>query len=373
MEKGDRIGVVHLISGLGLGGAERMLLWTARHYEKRSFDMVVVSLMSEGALASLVREEGVRVVELGQRRGRLSPKGLWELIKVCRSLSPDLLQGHLFHSNILSRFLALFVPRACSLSTRHNEADSRFRTLMYRATSRLSAGTVVFSRAVKIHTLKDSRSGGEVRLIPYGIDPERPGREREAVRRDLGLDGDAWIWVTVGRLTRQKGLDVLIEAFSSVGQKMPFPVTLLVVGDGEEREALEDQSNRGAGKGNVVFLGERDDVTDLLCAGDAFVLSSRWEGGPLVVLEAMAAGLPVVATRVGDVDRMIVDGVTGLIVPPENVRELSEGMVQIMRLGVEARQWGASGRERVRNSFSYSNTQRQMENFYREIIHGSCS
>jgi glycosyltransferase involved in cell wall biosynthesis len=367
METDVRISVLHLISGLEMGGAERMLLWTARHFDRDSIDLVVVSLMSGGALASLIRAEGVRVLEMGQRRGRLSLMVIWRLIRLTRSLTPRIVQGHLFHSNILSRFLAPLVPGARSISTRHNETDTPFRALLYRVTDRLSAGTIVFSEPVRRHALKDSRVGGEVRLVPYGIDPERPARDREEVRKELGLDPDAWIWITVGRLTRQKGLDLLIEAFSEAGKRVSFPLFLLIVGPGEDRPILEAQAKRRTREGEVVFLGQRGDVADLLAASDAFVLSSRWEGGPLVVLEAMAAALPVVATRVGDVDRMVVDGVTGLVVDPGNVPELTEAMVRVVGLGAKARQWGAAGNRRVLTSYQFSRTQRQVENFYLEI------
>jgi len=367
METESRIGVLHLISGLGMGGAERMLLWTARHFDRESFDLVVVSLMSGGVLAPLVRAEGVRVLEMGQRRGRLSLMVIWKLIRLYRSLTPHILQGHLFHSNILSRFLAPLVPGARSISTRHNETDTPLRAFLYKITDRLSAGTIVFSESVRRHVLKDSRAGGEVRLVPYGIEPGKPSKDREFMRKELGIDADAWIWITVGRLTRQKGLDLLIEAFSEAGQRVSVPLFLLIVGPGEDRPILEAQALRCAVEREVVFLGERDDIADLLAASDGFVLSSRWEGGPLVVLEAMAAALPVVATRVGDVDRMVVDGVTGLVVNPGSVLELTEAMIRVMGAGEEAGQWGACGNKRALASYHFSRTQVQVENFYREI------
>jgi len=348
-----------------------MVLWTARHFDRKSMDLVVVSLMSGGALAPQVRAEGVRVVEMGQRRGWLSPMAVLRLIKLLRTLSPLILQGHLFHSNILSRFLAPFVPGARSISTRHNEKDTPLRAFLYRITARLSAGTIVFSESVRRHTLSDTRSGGEVRLVPYGIDPDSPGRDRESMRRELGLGPEAWVWITVGRLTPQKGLDLLIEAFAEVAERVNGPLFLLIVGAGPDRTFLESLAHRCTRKGGVLFLGERDDVADLLAASDAFVLSSRWEGGPLVVLEAMAARLPVVATRVGDVDRMVVNGVTGLVVPPGSVEHLADSMARIMDLGLKTRQWGAAGSRRVLATFPFSRTQRQVEKFYWETAEGS--
>ena len=189
--------ILHLISGLGVGGAEMMLLWTARLYERRSCDIMIVSLMSGGPIASLIRGEGVKVVELDQKRGRLSPGALLKLWKQAKAFSPDIIQGHLFHSNLISRFLSLLVPGARSVCTRHNETDSPFRTFLYKITAPMSKGTIVFSEPVRRHALRDSSLGGPVYLAPYGIDPGSPSKDRAHVRTELGLPSDAFIWISL--------------------------------------------------------------------------------------------------------------------------------------------------------------------------------
>ncbi len=367
MKADSRIGILHLISGLDLGGAEMMLLWTARHFDRESFDLMVVSLMSGGPMASLIRAEGVEVVEMGQKRGRLSPRTFFRLVRLVRSFAPAIIQGHLFHSNVLSRFLVLLVPGARSISTRHNEVDNASRRTIYSITALLSAGTVVFSEPVRRHAAKDSSSGGPVHLAPYGIDPQEPSVGRDAVRLELGLLSHDYVWMAVGRLTRQKGFDILIEAFSSLCKESEMTPVLLFVGDGEDRGSLEAQASGMVEEGFVRFLGQRDDVANLLGASDAFVLSSLWEGGPLVVLEAMAAGVPVVATRVGDASNMVVEGETGVLVQPGDVADLAGAMRKVMEQGQEASQWGLRGKERVESKYSYGRTQRSMEEFYRSL------
>ncbi len=364
MEGDDRIGVIHLISGLEMGGAERMLLWTARHHNRETFEIMVVSLMSGGHLAPLIRAEGVEVVELGQKKGRLSFRTMSRLLRLTRSFSPVIIQGHLFHSNLISRFLALLVPGALSVSTRHNEIDSPFRKLLYKITSPFSSGTVVFSEPVQRHSMNDSSSGGPVHLAPYGIDPQQPYKDRDIVRSDLGLSSGTFLWIAVGRLTKQKGFDILLEAFSALLDTIDTSSLLLLVGEGEEREFLEKKGSEMVKEGCVKFLGQRDDIPNLLTASDAFVLSSRWEGGPLVVLEAMAAGLPVVATRVGGTPDMVVEGETGTLVPPGEISDLAEAMGKVMEDGQRARRWGLKGQERMLANFSYQRTQRSMEQFY---------
>jgi glycosyltransferase involved in cell wall biosynthesis len=231
----------------------------------------------------------------------------------------------------------------------------------------LSAGTIVFSEPVLRYVEGDNSFGRPVHLVPYGIDPHPPFVERATVRKELDLASDSYVWITVGRLTRQKGFDLLIEAFNRLRRTVEMPSVLLFVGDGEEREALQKLAAGLVSEGVVKFLGQRDDVPNLLGASDAFVLSSHWEGGPLVILEAMAAGLPVVATRVGDVGKMVVEGKTGVDVPPGNPEILSGAMERIMNLGLESSQWGEAGKERVQAMFHYSQTQRLMEEAYLEL------
>jgi len=362
------IKVLHLISGLGIGGAEIMLLWTARFYDRGSSDIMIVSLISGGRVASMIRGEGVEVIELDQKRGRLSPAALIKLIKQARYFSPDIIQGHLFHSNLISRFLALLVPGARSVSTRHNEVDSLLRRFFYTITAPFSGGTIVFSEPVRSHSLKDSSLGGPVHLAPYGIDPQYSSIGRDVIRSGLELPHDAFVWIAVGRLTRQKGFDILISAFSDLCASTPGKPILLLVGDGEEKSILEKQASGMVQEGHISFLGQRHDMPDLLAASDAFVLSSRWEGGPLVLLEAMAAGLPVVATRVGDASNMVVEGKTGVLVQSGDVSGLTAAMTKIMKEAEGARLWGLKGKERMEANYSYRRTQKSMEQFYQELV-----
>ena len=166
MKTENRLGVLHMISGLEFGGAEKMLLWAARHHNRKMIRLGVVSLMSGGTLAQDIRGEDVEVLEFGQRRGWLSPGAFFKLVKAARSFNPRFIQGHLFHSNILARLIALFVPGARALTTRHNETDSITRVLLYALTSFLNAGTIVFSDAVMEHVKQDNLAGRPLRLVP---------------------------------------------------------------------------------------------------------------------------------------------------------------------------------------------------------------
>ena len=367
METDNRLGVLHMISGLEFGGAEKMLLWAARHHNREVIRLGVVSLMSGGTLAQDIRREGVQVLELGQRKGRLSPGAFFQLVKEARSFGPRFIQGHLFHSNILARLIAPLVPGASALTTRHNETDSITRVFLYALTSFLNAGTIVYSDAVLRHVKRDNLAGSPLRLVPYGIDLPDQVDDRTRIRAQLGIESGAFVWITVGRLTRQKGYRILVDAFQRLIGSGGAGAILVIVGDGEERDALKRHVSEGGLNGSVIFTGPRHDIPSLLSAADGYVLSSLWEGGPLVVLEAMAAGLPVVATRVGDVENMVSEGVTGRVVDPSDLEGLAQAMEELMNLVDETVKWGREGRRRVSDRFNFETTQKFVERIYMDF------
>ena len=182
----------------------------------------------------------------------------------------------------------------------------------------------------------------------------------------MGVPEKGRVWIAVGRLSRQKGFDLLLEAFGKIAAQEEKP-WLVIVGEGDQRQPLMEMSARWSLTDHILFLGDRGDAGDLMTGADYFVLSSLWEGGPLVVLEAMAAGLPVVATDVGDVSSMVVDGETGFVVQPSRPDELARAMKQMMDLDSRSRELGQAGLERVRKLYDYSSTQREMERCYLEL------
>jgi len=215
----------------------------------------------------------------------------------------------------------------------------------------------------------------------YGIDPDRvvavqngidPDRfavgpdEREAARRRLGVPGDAFVLLFVGRLSRVKGIDVLLDALATIETPAgPAPITL-VVGDGPLRAELETRAARGSVE--VRFLGWQNDVQRVLAAADGFVLPSHYEGLPLSVAEAMAAEVPVVATAVCGTPEIVVDGVTGFLVPPGDAVALGEAVNRLIKMTPEARrQMGVAGRERVRTRFHVDRKAAEVLEIYADL------
>ena len=378
METDGRIGVLHVISGLGLGGAERMLLWSARYHDRNLVRMGVVSLMSGGELANDIRREQVEVYELGQGRGSLSLLSFTRLMTIVREFRPRVIQGHMYHSNLLVRLAGVLGRQTAVLSTRHIDHAPLVRRLINGVTGILNDGTLVFSRRILDEERRENLFRRPVRLVQYGIEiptladgDEGSGNGKENapgsdLKEGLDIPPDAFVWAAMGRLTRQKGFVYLIDAFSRVHDAAGDSF-LIIVGDGEDRRMLEGRAmDRGIGH-RVIFTGARTDTLAILGISDAFVLSSLWEGGPLVVLEAMAANLPVVSTRVGDAPSMVEEGETGTLVDPGDAGQLADAMCRVQDMGPGIRDWGLSGRRRVEEHYDFRRVQREMETYYQEL------
>jgi glycosyltransferase involved in cell wall biosynthesis len=205
--------------------------------------------------------------------------------------------------------------------------------------------------------------------IPNGISPPPPGRSRAVVRAELDLlDSDRLI-LAVGSLTRQKDHAVLIEAFQRVARRASG-VHLAIAGEGPLRTALERQVNDAGLTDRVHLLGARSDAVDLIAAADAFALASVREGLSITLLEAMRAGCPVVATRVGGSPEAIEHGASGWIVEPRDPRALSEALLELLGDPVHAAECARSARQCWQERFTAERMVADTEELYQEVLSG---
>jgi glycosyltransferase involved in cell wall biosynthesis len=224
--------------------------------------------------------------------------------------------------------------------------------LAYRLGARRVDGFIAVSDDVATaitHAYRPPR--GRLFLIPNGVDVERYAEQgdRAGVRAGLGLPASARLIIVVAKLFAQKGHAVLLEALASTSVRTDDAV--LVVGEGPERDRLEDIARR-RGLRCVRFLGARPDIPQLLAASDLFVLPSLWEGLPMALLEGMAAGLPVIATDVAGSRQVVVNGESGLLVPPGDPTALASAMTGLLADDAERTRLGRAARQRVESEFS---------------------
>jgi glycosyltransferase involved in cell wall biosynthesis len=216
---------------------------------------------------------------------------------------------------------------------------------------------------------KQSINSKKIMVILNGIDVEKFQRNIDTTNKkaELQIGEDEMVVGSVGRLVQVKDYPTLLKAFAIITNKIN-KCKLVILGDGILRAELEAYVNENGLSKKVMFLGSRRDIPEMMQIFDVFVLSSVSEGLPIALLEAMAAGIPVVATMVGGIPEVVVDGGTGLLVPPQNPAVLAEAISSVLLDKEKARYMGTSGRHRVVESFNLSNTSQSYEQVYDETI-----
>ncbi len=349
------LAIVHVVSSYGVGGQERVALDLAIGQQARGHHVSVLSLAPapDGAMADEFAEAGIAVGRV-EKRGGLDPTLVPRLAMELKSRGADVVHTH----NPLPLIYGAPAARlagAAAIHTKHGKnPGSRAHMMLRRAAAQLAHAFVAVSDATAAQA-REQRDMPSDRLhtIPNGIRLERyaPDVEaRRAVRTELAL-GDAWVVGTVGRLDQYKNQSLLVRAMAPL---LAEGVKLVIVGDGDARTDVEAAvaSLPGSARANVTLTGRRMDVPQLVHAFDVFALSSRSEGLPLVVPEAMSAGLPVIATAVGGLPSVIDDGVTGLLVPVDETK-LGEALAMLAHDQARARAMGVRAREVALDRYSH--------------------
>jgi glycosyltransferase involved in cell wall biosynthesis len=332
--------ILQVISTLGVGGAERMVASLARNLRRHGHAVAVVSLSGaqRNAVETALRSEDVSLHFLGARAGRAAL--FREAARVVADFRPDVIHTHLG----AMKYAMAGWRRSRMIHTVHNlaEHDSAWknRTLQWVA---FRAGVVPVAIGEAVAATMRRMYGLSPCIIPNGIPVASfasPPAARDETRVALGIPRDAPTFVTVARLMPQKDHATLVRALASARLR-DLDARCLIVGDGELRPSLERLADELEVRDRVRFLGVRADVPQLLAASDVFVLSSRFEGNPLAVMEAMAAGRPVVSTAVGCVPELV-DARTGELVPPGSPGALEAAMFRLASDPALARTKGAA-------------------------------
>jgi glycosyltransferase involved in cell wall biosynthesis len=362
--------IFFLSTSMGMGGADQQILLLARAMRARGHEVRIVALAPLGPMGLEAQREGIPTASLDLQRSFQDLPHVIRLARMIRAWRPDVLHSHMVHANLLARALRPIVRVPTLISTIHSISDGgRFRMAAYRLTSFLVDRVTIISRlAAERYVQIGAVPASQIQVVPNAVDTEqfRPlPATRAALRRELGL-GDEFVWLAVGRFEEPKAYPTMIGAFArlAVGR---LPSRLLLVGQGSLRNVLEGLIRTEKLAARVQFLGVRRDVPELMGAADGYVLSSVREGMPVVLLEAAAAGLPIVATRVGGVAEVTEDGATGLLVPPANPAALAEAMQRIEALDPEARRaMGARGRALVEERYGTERVMEMWDRLYRE-------
>jgi starch synthase (maltosyl-transferring) len=345
--------VALVITDLNVGGAERMLVALATHLDRRRWRPAVICLDHPGPLAGVLCNAGVEVDCLGASPRR-PLQALRRLTRSFRRHAPRLVQSFLFHANVAARLAAPWAGAPWVLGgLRVAEHQKRWHRVLDRLTARLAAGSVCVSRGVERFSRDVVGLPAErLTVIPNGVDPATFDPVEPVPRAGLGVPPGADVVLSIGRLDAQKGVADLLDAAEWVIARRP-EWHLVLVGDGPERPwLLARLAARPALAERVHWLGRRDDVPALLAAADLLVLASHWEGMPNVVLEAMAARRPVVATAVEGSEDLVTPGQSGWLVTPRDPAALGQALLEAALDPDRRYRYGAAGRARVEAEFA---------------------
>lgn len=364
--------IIFLTTGLNYGGAETQLVQLAMQLKARSWSVKLISMLPPEAYVEELTKAGISVVSLNMRRGVADPRAIFKLATILRYERPQILHAHMVHANLLARIMRLLVHIPVIICTAHStDEGGKLREIAYRLTDPLcDLATQVSQAGLARYVLVGAVPPRKICFVPNGVDLEHfnfmPG-DREHLRTELGLP-ESFIWLAVGRFEEAKDYPVLLQAFAWVWQQQP-EVRLYIVGQGALKENVVELADALKISQVVQFLGIRRDVANLMRVADGYVMSSAWEGMPMVLLEASASGLPIVATRVGGIPEIVIDGQTGFLVPPKNPPALAQAMLEMMDLPEEVRQaMGAQGRIYVQEHYGLDKILDEWERIYEGLM-----
>lgn len=355
-----------MVTGLGIGGAERVVVDLADVFASKGHRVCLVYL--GGDVETRPANSSVQLVGMNMRSLRDLPSVLLcKLPRLVREFRPDVLHTHMFHANVIGRLLRIRVSIPRLITTAHNTNEGgRLRMLIYRLTHSLSnVVTNVSDDAVRAFERAKAVPIGGMLAVHNGIAVNRYCRQPDEgarVRQELGVSDSTKMILSIGSLTRQKDHVNLIEAICLIREQVADFV-VCIAGNGPLREQLTGLiGEKELGK-HVRLLGIRSDVVGLLSAADVFVLSSAWEGFPMVIGEAMACSCVVVGTDCGGVREFLGGG--AYLVKPGSAVALASGLMEALSLEPsEQLAVGASLRSRVVECFSLDAAAREWEGLY---------
>jgi glycosyltransferase involved in cell wall biosynthesis len=387
--EGSPIRVLRVIARLNMGGPALHVTYLARGLASRGYETTLVAgdvARGEESMAFVAERAGVEIVPLPGLSRELSPLrdavAAWRVAQIIRRVRPDIVHTHTAKAGAVGRMAALLAGpgrRPVVVHTFHGHVlrgyFGRVGTLLFRAIETVLARTT--DRLVAVSP--------EVRdeLVALRVAPERKfsvvrlGIELEPrvrfdgdaaeVRRRHGIGADKFVVGWFGRMTAVKRTEDLLTMLAGVRER-GVDALLLLVGDGDDRERLEQRAHDLGLARSCLFVGYQEDVAPWYAICDAVVLTSASEGTPVTIIEALAAGRPVVATRVGGVPDVVEEGETGFLVRPRDTHALAERLETLARDPERRAAMGSAGRERTLNRYAVERLVEDMDGLYRELL-----
>lgn len=368
----SKIKIAHLRSSGGYFGAEAVIYNLVRALPPEKYLQKVI-LMKTGLptyqdFASRLKEQSIQT-EILPLRSRIDPAAIKQLARSLREQQVNILHCHGYKSDIIGYFVQKLFSKIKLVATMHGWTYMNWKVMLYekmdthflRRFDRVIAVSTDVANQAKMEKIPESK----IYVIPNAIDTAEYAQVKGDLNilDELGITNDDFILGTVARLSPEKGVEDLINAMPAVlAQKKECK--LLVIGDGPEREKLEHLTGKLNIHKNIKFLGVRNNIAQILPLLDIFIMPSHREGTPMALLEAMAAGRPIVAARVGGIPKIIESGQSGRLVSPQNPNELARAICDLAAQPQTMARFGLEARKQVESNYSFKTMSRQMTDFY---------
>ncbi|MFZ0284694.1 MAG: glycosyltransferase [Terriglobales bacterium] len=368
--------VFFLVDSLEIGGSESQAVELALRLSQAQHRVTLGCLRKQGRLLKRMAGSRVPVLEFHPQGGIDSVRGVWQLLRLAMFLRGEdfeVVHTHDLWSNLLGVPAAFMARVPVIVSSQRDLSHLPWyqgrRKLWLRRIQALSSVVLANASAIRNQLIQEGHLRPErVRVVRNGVDFEKFDR----ASRDTGVAsanaGKGKRIVLVGNMISEvKGHFLLIAAAPAIVREFP-DVRFVFVGDGAFRERFETQIGNQRLRGHFLFLGEREDVPEIVAACDIGVLPSKTEGLPNAILEYLAAGLGIVATDAGGNAEIVEEGVTGLLVPPDDAESLAAAVLRFLRDPDLATRLGHNGREFVRRNFGFEKLVKEIESLYEELL-----
>lgn len=364
IEKG-RMRVIHIIDSLNAGGAESLLKNFVLEAKKNDlFNIEIATLYSNAIFKKVIEDAGIHVRDLNLKY-KYDLRGILKIITLIKKRKYDIIHVHLFPANIFAALASLFLPKDIVwIFSEHNDYNRRRSYKFYKILDGFT-----YSRFLKIICVSKQVESALLNWIPSNKGKTKVIPNAVPIPKFLNpCSVKTYDILFVGRLTKQKGVEILLKAIKILKNKYSKNLKIAIVGDGELKENLNNLTAELGVNREVEFLGVRKDVKELMVTSKIFVLPSRWEGFGLVIVEAMSNMLPVIATSVGGIPEIIEDGKDGILVPPEDSETLAQAINDLLENKELREKLSQAAYKKIREEFSIKKYSVQILDLYRSLI-----
>ncbi len=365
------IKICYVIGQLGKGGAEKQLFELVKGIDRKRFHPIVISFCQGEYWSREIKKLNTQVLELKKNKMKLSRLFvLTNLLRLLKSVKPDIIHTYMLTANFYGRVAAVIARVPVIIASERSLVElgkDKNLYLIYKLLAVVTSGIIC-----------NSNKTYESLVIKYSIDRKKVFTVHNGINVSEYFKGKSLknrgkltkhVIGTVGRLYPVKNhryfLDIAKVILEAINDKS---VKFLIVGGGPLKNVLESYSKKLGIENNIEFAGDRNDIADLLQRMDIFVMTSLYEGFPNAIMEAMGIGLPVVATDVGGIGELVIDGETGFLCQSNDANALAKKVMSLLNNGNEAKRMGENGRKRILNEFGVERMVKETENIYMNLL-----